>query len=92
MYRTKRWFLGLENFLVKSLHIVQVQEDKDLDYISEEKENYTLSQRPNNFHKTTGKWVGIEVKSVHHSAIHFYEFKLRSSCQGYDAWFELYAI
>ena len=33
IYRTQRWFLRLENVLVKSLHIVQVQ--VDVDYISE---------------------------------------------------------
>ena len=48
------------------------------------------SQRPDNFQKTTGNCVGIEVKSVHNFDIHFYEFKLLCSCQGYDTWFELY--
>ena len=46
MYRThtRRWFLGLENFLIKSFHVVDVPvvklvkvKDKDLDYISEAK-------------------------------------------------------
>ena len=50
MNRTQRWFLRLENCLIKSLHIVEltlmvkvkVQLEGHLDYISEEGRTVTL--------------------------------------------------
>ena len=48
MYRARRWILGLENFLIKSLPLMVSVEvkDKDVDYISNEAKHIVFGFKP----------------------------------------------
>ena len=51
MFWTQRWFVGLENFLIKALHIAydQGQRERSLDYLSGECQTWTLAKHNRNF-------------------------------------------
>ena len=72
MHRTRRWFLGLESSVIKALHIVddQGQRERSFDYISGEAAHWLLQpyssivavlSKTQHLPYNTEKWVGIEV-------------------------------